>query len=115
MRRLPDSWRVFMRNRIRGIRLLSVVGVVAAFPFVWAAAPYWGVTSIPWLEHEPTEAELAAIASDQWISYPGVLQPDTFASAAVTVPDDAAVVGVEVGGIHRAYLLKGMAVPQTHV
>ncbi len=104
-----------MAKRIRGIRVISAVGVVAALPFVWAAAPYWGVTSIPWLEHEPTEAELAATAPDQWISYPGVRQPETFAADAVTVPDDAAVAGVEVGGVHRAYLFTGMAVPQTHV
>jgi len=104
-----------MRKRLAGIQVLSVIGVVAALPFIWAAAPYWGMTSIPRLEHEPTEAELAAKAPDLWLSYPGVRQPDTFAADAVSVPDDADIVGVEVGGIHRAYLLKGMAVPQTHV
>src|ERR1700687_10463 len=113
--RLPDDWRVSMRKRIAGVQVMSVIGVVAAIPFIWAAAPYWGVTSMPWFEHEPTEAELAAMAPDQWISYPGVRQPDTFAANNVAVPDDADIVGVEVGGIHRAYLLMGMAVPQTHV
>jgi hypothetical protein len=104
-----------MRMRFRGIRVISVLGVGAALPFIWAVAPYWGVTSIPWLDHEPTEAELAANAPDLWIAYPGVRQPNTFAAGSVSVPDDAAVVGVEVGGIHRAYLLTGMDVPQAHV
>jgi hypothetical protein len=45
----------------------------------------------------------------------GVRQPLTAPADAAAVPDDAAVVGVEVAGKYRAYLLEGMAKPEFHI
>ena len=104
-----------MRMKTRDIWLMSFLGVGAVLPFVWAAAPYWGVTSIPWLQSEPTEEELAANAPNDWLSYPGVTLPETFPAEMVSIPENAEVVGIEANGLHRAYLLMGMFEPQRHI
>jgi hypothetical protein len=87
-----------------GAALLVAVG----YEFGWKA---WSGPAEP----SASDRALAALMSPTGATLPGVRQPATRAAAEAGLPDDAEVVGVEVGGRARAYLVRAMKRPTHHV
>jgi hypothetical protein len=86
----------------------SLRGIAVLFSLLWAVAP---LIDVP-VAREPSGGPHCW---DKARFLPGIRQPGTHPADAVPVPDSAAVVGIEAGGIYRAYLLMGMTTPELRV
>jgi len=101
--------------RLRGGKLTCVmaaalVGIGVVLSVFWALKPAADQRVAHETEDPPVEEQ-----PDVVLVIPGIHQPRTLAANEASVPDDAAVVGIEAGGAYRAYLIQGMSTPSNHV
>src|SRR6266849_4890711 len=100
----------FMEGMMTRVMAAALIGLGVALFVFWVLKP----ATDQRVPHETKDAP-AEEERDVVLIFPGIHEPVTLAADEAAVPDSAAVVGIEAGGTHRAYLIQAMSTPEKHV